>query len=811
MTVVAQDIRYALRLLTRNPGFAAVAIVTLALGIGATTAMFAVVHAVLLKPLPYVDPDRLVILKAPDGDGTMRPLLATSEVRDLRETAGLFERIGAVILVAGSLTSAEGSAGMERIAAVNSSDDFLPALGVRPVLGRLLDERIDVGSQGVRAVLISSELWRRRYNSDPAIIGRTIEVNNIQVAIVGVLPTGFQLYAGQDTRLPARPDVWFSAGMDPARQDRSATAIARLAPAVAIEDARARLAVVAAQLTAKYPDVYRGAPLRFDVERLQDHSVRAAKPALVALIAAVACVLLVACANIANLLLTRSSLRSRELAIRTAVGADRSRLLQQLLTEGLVLGLTGGAAGILLALWTETFLAWLRPASLPPVTITAGSAAVLIFAFVTSVVTSLLFSLLPAFRTIRMSVADVLKAGGRSGAPGTRRLRSSLIVIEVGLSVMLLIGAGLMIRTIVALRQIDPGFDATHVLTMGTEMRPREFSDFARKWQFYRQVIDGVRGLPGVQSASAVSPLPLEGTTRLERFADADAGASTDRELVAASSTVLHGYFATMSIPVIEGRELQAADIDAQRDVAIVDENFARTMWPGRSAIGKQIRLRRGAREGAPTAIIGVVGHVRSAGLRAIGEPQVYLPYHQNAVYNFTVVLRSSGDEQRLATPARVAIESLGGKRPVHHIRPMTAYLDDATTDTRFLLVLLSIFAAMALALAAVGLYGVIAHAMVQRIREIGIRQALGATSTAILSLVMRDGLRWTAAGLALGLIGSVAATRLLDTLLFGVSRLDATTIAGVVALLAAASAAACYVPARRATRITATEALRAE
>ena len=805
MSRVFQDVRYALRLLSRDRGFTVVAILTLALGIGVTTAIFTVVNAVLLRPLPYADPERLVIVRADGAGGMSEPLLAGDEIDDLRQFAGAFAQVEGITSVNGNVGSPSGAEPMERVPAASTSQNFLAMLGVKPAIGRLPGAGVGAGEGHAVTVLISHELWQRRFAGDPAIVGRLIEVNNMRAAVGGVLPRGFRIFVGRDANIPARMDIWFSGTVDAGRGNRAFTTIARLRPGATVESARAEVDVLAGRLSTEHPQAYSKAPLRMYVEPLQADTVRAARPALLALMGAVMFVLLIACANLANLLLARTAARSRELAVRAAVGAGRSRIVRQLLTEGLVIGALGGAAGLLVAPWSEAVLLWLRPSSLSAFESLPLDWRVIAFAIASTMSCSVLFSLVPAIRGTRVDLQGTLKAGSRSSASSGGSLRHALVVAEVALAIVLLCGAGLMLRTVAALQSVPTGFEAGQVLTMQATMQPRAFREYDKRWQFYRTALERIRFMPGVESVSAVRPLPLEPMKITEHVA------AGDIELVVEAATTLPGYFQTMKIAMTAGRDFTDDDMTYSRPVVVVDEQFARTAWPGRSPEGQTLRVRVGAKDVAPLTVVGVVGHVHAASLRDAGRAQVYLPYHAYPLFDMAVVVRTAGDPLALAAPARQAIESLGGLRPVHEVRLMNAYLADALAESRFALALLGLFAGLALFLSAIGLYGVVSYSTAQRTREIGVRVALGAARRDILRLVVGDGIRWTAAGIVLGLAASAALTRYLAALLFDVEPTDPATMVGVAALLTTAACLACYVPARRAARVNPAVALRGE
>jgi putative ABC transport system permease protein len=801
MATIVQDVRYALRLLLRDCGFAVLAVLTLALGVGATTAIFSVLNAVMLRPLPYAEPDRLVMLRADGESKPAEPVLSLAEIHALREYAGSLAAVEGLVVVNGNLGSMDDAEPMERVSAASVTDGFLAMLGVRPAVGRLVTGR-DTTSEAVLAVLISEELWERRFGRAPEILERVILVNNMRVSVAGVVPRGFRLLLSPDANVPGRIDVWFPRTYEEST-DRFVTTLARLAPGASLATLRAELTALGRQLTEQHRDRYAAGPLTLHAEPLQTDAAQASRPALVALMGAVLFVLLIACANLANLLLARTAGRARELAVRSAVGAGRGRLVRQLVTEGVILGVLGGAGGLLLALWAESLLLWLRPSTLPAIESLPLDARVFTFALVTTIGCSVLFSLVPAWQGARVDPLAMLKEGTR-GATAGGRLRPALIVAEVALAIVLLTGAGLMLRTVSGLRTVPLGFQPSGVLTMQATMQPRAFREYEKKWQFYRTAMERIGTLPGVQSVSAIRPLPLEPVKITDRYT------AGERELLAESFTTLHNYFATMGVPLLTGRDFTEDDLTHSRPVAIVDETFARAAWPGQDPLGRTIQRRNG-RDNQQLTIIGVVRHVRAETLRADGNPQVYLAYHLYPLFDMAVVIKSAGDPLLLGGPARREIDALGGNRPVDGIRPMTAYVDDMLAEARFALVLLGLFAALALVLAAVGIYGVIAHTTGRRMKEFGIRAALGATRRDLLRLVLGNGLRWTLAGAGLGLAGSAALTRYLATLLFDVRPTDPATLAAVTALLVAVATLACYVPARRAGRVEASEALRAE
>jgi predicted permease len=799
-----QDIRYALRGLRKNPGFTTIALITLALGIGATTAIFTVVNAVLLQPFPYAEPERLVLIRTNGIDGRPEPLLNGAEIHDLRAATNVFDQVAAVVAVVGSIT---GEQEMERVTTANVTGNFFATLGAAPALGRPLDERVDVATNAILSVVISDELWQRRYQRDARIIGRRIELNNLPVTIVGVMPRGFKLLLNGDTQVPAQIDVWLTTGPERDRRQRSRTVIARLARGVTVDSARGAMTALSAHLNAAHRDAYARVPLQFSVQPLQDDTVDDVRSSLLALMGAVGCVLLIACANVANLVIARLAGRQGEIAVRCAIGASRGRLVQQLMTEGLVVGVLGGLAGLLVARWTGLVLVWLRPSSLPPVNATVDAATVL-FGIGISFIAVVLFSMSPVSYAARIDVADIVNRT-RGGRVSSRRISSFLVIGQVALSVVLLVGAGLMLRTIVALYSVRTGFEATDVLTMQAQMSPREFAQPEKRWQFYKAVVEQLSALPGVQSVSAIRPLPFEKTVFSNRFSDRFLRLGSDTELTASWHTTLPGYFKTMGVRLIEGRDFEALDMEQRRPVVIVDEHFARHAWPGQSAVGQQ--LWRAVPKAIAMEVIGVVGHVRAKSLRDEDGPQVYFPYHRQALFDLAVVMKVAGNPLQLAGASRSAVESIGGKRPVYDVRPMSDYIEDVTRETRFVLMLLSMFAGLAVLLAAIGIYGVISQGVAQSTHELGIRLALGSSRLEVVRLVLVRAGAVTAAGITLGIAGAMVMTQYIRTMLFGLTSLDPATYVGVTVIFGVVALVASYLPARRAARVDPLVALRCD
>ncbi len=805
METLLFDIRFGLRSLRRDRSFTLTAAITLALGIGATSAVFTVTYAVLLRPFPYPQLEQLVVVRAGLPGGGSAPALLDAELRGLATIDSLSD-VAAVAVAGGELTGA-GDAGMERVPAVIATDNLLPLLGVQPLLGRHLDGRRDVSAEDAPlGVLISQRLWERRYGADPGAVGRAIELNNALATVVGIVPDSFRLHLAPGTNVPALIDVWVPRSLDAALRFGTMTAVARLAPGVTLERANAEVAVASRNWTPAVRGIDGPRPL--SMVRLQVDAVEEVRGALLALTAAVVLVLIIACVNVSHLILIRTTGRAHEFAIRSAIGAGRLRLGRHLLTEGLVIAIAGGGLGVLMAHWAQEVLAALRPATLPAVRVSVLNGTVLAVATGMIAGCALVCNLAPLWSLARHPVRHPLQGRGRGPARAQARFCHGLIAAEVALSVVLLSGAGLMLRTMVNLRTVDLGLQPARVLTVPTPILGAKFVDTEEKWRFYQEVVERIARLPGVRSVSAARPLPLEGVTfPVQVVPDSAPVEAVEADLV----TVLPSYFQTMGVRLLDGRDFTTGDLAQRRDVLIVDDQLAQAVWPGQSAVGRSLRFRRGARDGPPIEVIGVVAHVRSRSLREAGAPQLYVPYHARAVTELVVAVRTDGDPMALAGPVRQEVEALGGLRPVHTVRPMTDYLAEATAETRFSLTLLAVFATLAVVLTAVGAYGVVAFSTALRTREIGIRIACGAGLPRVVRSVAGGGLRSTLLGLIVGLGATAGLTRFVRAELYEVSRLDPLTLGGVSILLGVCVMAGCLIPALRAARMDPMAALRPE
>ena len=796
----ARDARYAARVLWRSPGFALVVIMTLALVIGPNAAIFSVVHAVLWRSLPYPDAARIVVVEA-DTRGLPTAYALSGAVFDVRTQSRL---ITGIAQVEGRDATLEIDGVMERVASARVTDGLLPLLGATPLmLGRTLVAAEDAQRVVVKGVVISHELWQRRLAGDPQVIGRRLTVNNFDVQVVGVMPPDFRLVLPGGSHAEERIDVWLPYVPGPGALYRGLPLLGRLAPGASVTEAQAELAALASSFVASHPSAYPGG-LRLSVRPLGEVVTRDVKPALMALSAAVGFVLLIACVNVANLLLARAKTRERELAVRRALGATRSRLVRQLLVENLVLAILGGACGLLLARLGVGVLDWLRPSHLPRQSEIAIDGAVMLWTAGLTVVSSVLFGLVPALAFTRHVRGQPLHAS-RAGSLmlRSRRLHRGLVLSEIALSIVPLLAAGLMLRTFANLLETPIGFDPAHVVTARVSLNLSEFRTVDRRSAFYHDAIARVRELPGVEGASVGGPppfAPVQGTLRFWR-SDDEATSS-----IGMHRSVMPGYLGVLGIPLRAGRDISDDDIVHRRLVTVVDERLAAQLWQG-DAIGKRLAIQY---SGQPLEVIGVAGHILARDIRESGTLMIYVPSHVYEIEQ-TLVVKTRAPLSTIGPAIKQAVEALGPGRPVFDIRPLRDIVQASMNNTRFTMLALSGFAIASLVLAGVGLYGTLAYLTSQRTQEFGVRLALGASAASILRLVFREGCVLTGVGAALGLAGAIAAARVLRGLLYGVTPLDGPTMASVVMLVAIVALVAGGWPAWRAARIDPTTALRAE
>jgi putative ABC transport system permease protein len=793
-----QDLHYGVRMLAKHPGFAAAAVLTLALGIGANTAIFSVVNAVLLRPLPFAEPERLV---------TMRSNQSLPDLEDIKAQSQSFAAMGGGVRQALDYT---GTGEPLQVQAQLVNADLFSALGVPAALGRTITPAEDVAG-GARVVVLSHGFWQRQFGGDPAVLGRQLPLSGNSYTVVGVMPPQFNA-------LGADLDLWASVRVvNPvAAQFRGVHFLRtylRLKPGVSLQQAQAEMATIDQRLEQQYPDENKGRRRR--LLSLHEYVVGDTKPALLVLFGAVGLVLLVAAGNFSNLLLARAAARRSEMAIRAALGAGRVRLARQLVTESVLLALIGGVGGLVLAMWGIDLLVALKPASLPLMQAVKIDASVLAFTFGVALLTGIVFGLVPALSASRLDVNAALKEGGRSATGGAvrQRVRSLLVVSELALALMLLVGAGLLIKGFWRLRSVAPGFDTEHVLTMRIELPEARYKEIPKQTQFRRDLLERLNVLPGTQAAM-ISELPLSGDFLTHNFAiEGRPAVASGEEPELQVRSIGGDYFRTMHIPLLQGRDLTAQDREGAPAVGVVNESFVRQYFPNANPIGARIRW---ARQDPPQwlTIVGVVADVKQFALDQPEEPAFYYSYMQSEqpwkrwMY---LVVRGQAEPATLARQVKEQVWTLDKQLPLTRVKPMTEVLATSIAAQRFNMTLMGVFAAAALLLAAIGIYGVISFAVTQRTHEIGVRVALGAQTADVLRLVMSQGLKLTLVGVALGLLGAFAATRLMASLLFGVGATDPATFAVIAALLAAVALVACYIPARRATKVDPMVALRYE
>jgi len=820
MDTLLQDLRYGARSLGRSPAFTAVAVLALALGIGANSAVFSMVDGVLLRPLPYGNADRAVMLWS-TWPGYDRTWLSEPEVVDYRSQRQVFDIVAPFSLGSATLT---GDGEPERVRAASLSAEVLPALGVTPTLGRNFTAAEDLpDSLAGRVALLSHALWRRRYAGDPSVVGRAIQVGLRSFTVVGVLPDEFRLpndFVGEPVQL------YSPIGLDPnpdpdSRGNHGLYAVARLAPGVTPERAQAAMSAFVSDMKRRH-DAY-GPEFDLRVVSARDQVSGDVRPALLVMLGAVALVLLVACANVANLLLARAEARHRELAIRSALGAGRTRIVRQLLAESLLLATAGAALGLALAAAGLRALIAFSPPNVPRLDAIGMDGRVVAFTAAIAVLTSLVFGLVPALQASGTTTQEMLNEGGRGASAGVRRqrVRRTLVVTEVALAMVLVVGAGLLIKSFARLMGIDAGVRPERVLTMELSLPGAKYAQ-PRSRAFFEQLRQRVAALPGVTSAGFVRELPFANEIGDWSFRIVGRGADRPDEAFGAADwqVATPGYFEAMGVALRGGRYLEDADATRAAPVVVISEKMASTFWPNQDPVGQQIRL-GGTGPGPdtlPRTVVGVVADVRHKGLDAETKTQMYLPHTQFpstdsnfAINRMSLVVRARTDPLMLAPAVRREIRALDPEIPVSRVRSMEQVLSASASVRELNVMLLSVFAAVALTLAALGIYGVMAYTVTQRTKEIGVRMALGASAVEVQRLVLRQGLLLAGIGVLLGALGAVALGRVLTSLLFGVSATDPAIYAAVTAVLAAVALLATYVPARRATRVSPMVALRYE
>jgi len=792
---LAQDLAYAARIMRKNPGFTAIAVVVLALGSGANTAIFTVVNAMLLRPLPFRDAHQLVsIAEINRPKGIEGGWVSPGSYLDWRDRSHLVQDIGAFESQPMTLT---GAGDAMRLNGVHATASLLTTLGIRPVLGRLFTPQEDQ-PKGNAVALLNENLWRDHFGGRSDILGRPIVIDSKPYTVVGVVAC--------DIRLDQEPwDVWTPLGLGPddlhSYRGFWLFTIGRMKPGVTVDQARAEMRAIGASIYRRDPEL---AGYEVTTETLSDKVVHGIRPELLLLSAAVGLLLLVACANVANLLLARAMQRGREISVRAALGAGRWRIVRQLLTESLVLALLAGAAGLLLAYWAVNLLYGWMPQRMQTGVRPDVDLAVLGFTLAVSLGTGLLFGLAPAFRAAKVDLVESLKESSRSVTFGRGRLGGALVIAEAALAVVLLTGAGLLIRSFVQLLSVNPGFRPERLLTLKV---PLPFEKSSARVAFYEELLQRVKALPGVRSAAAANYLPIYGIGPSIEYAVEGSPWKGSGAFVG-TRNVAPGYFETMGIPLLKGRTLDLHDDSKGTRLAVINETMASAGWPGEDAVGKRFKLNPSINRDW-TTVVGVAGNVKHFGLDGKKWPEAYFP--ELGWGTMSLVVRTSADPLALVPAIRAIVRGMDPNVPVADVRSMEKIVTDSVAPRQLSMILVACFAGLALALASIGLYGVIAYSVAQRRHELGVRMALGAVRGDVLRLVLARGTSLTLAGLALGMAASLAATRLLSGMLFRVTFLDPLTYAVVAVTVLAAASAAAYIPARRATRIDPMEALRYE
>jgi predicted permease len=803
MENLIKDLRFGLRLLRKNPGFTAVAVITLALSIGANSAIFDVVNGVLLKPLPYKEPDRLVRVFE---NNPRFPKFPTSPANflDYRELNDVFEDFAA--FVRGDLDLSVNDR-PERLIGMRVSNGYFHLLGFEPELGRAFLPNDEIkGNEQV--AIISDALWQQRFGGDPDIIGRAVTLSGMSFTVVGVMGPGLQHVGGDYHSLPhgGNVDVWWPLTMDPKiRTSHFLNAIARIRPGITREAAEARMNSIALQLEQQHPEIK---DWRIRLVSLRDEIVGGAQTMLWILFGAAGFVLLIACVNIANLLLATSSARQKEIAVRTALGAARVRLIRQMLTESLLIAVLGGVAGLAVAKWGISALLALGPKGIPRMHMISLDWRTFAFTLTAAVLTGALFGLAPALQVSRVNLNESLKEGGRGSSGGARhnRLRGLLVVAEVSLAFVLLIGAGLLMRTFVYLQRVDPGFNPNNVLTATIDLPGARYASSKQAAAFYRDLTGRLGSLPGVQAAGATSDLPWSGYDENTSFGIEGRQYSDDEYPSAQYHFVTPEYFRVVGIPLVAGRFFTETDDADAPKVILINKSMADRYWPDEEAVGRRVRM-----WGETRTIAGIVGDLKDSPGELRAKPGFFFPVAQQSQRGMVIVMRAQGDPMSLVAAMRTELWALDRDLPLADIKTLDQVASAALARTRFTMLLLSVFAGVALLLAAVGIYGVMSYSVTQRTHEIGIRVALGAQRRDVIRLVARQGMRLALAGLGAGLIAALVLTRVMSSLLFGVGATDPITFASIALLLTGVALGACFVPARRATKMDPMIALRHE
>ena len=801
MNTLLQDIRYGFRMLLKHKGFTAVAVMALGLGVGANTAIFSLVNGMLLRPLPFPNAERIVYFEGQNpSKGITDSNISFPDFIDWSQQTDLFASTTA--FYTGNANFGANGVEPERVPRAGVTTGFFSVLDVQPVLGRAFvaaDDQPDTQT----VAIISDKLWKRRFGSDPAIIGKQVQISARPITIIGVMAPGFDF--------PEQTQIWMTSGVkmsEEPRDNRSWQAIARLKSGVNLKEAQSRISAINAKLASEFPDTSKGWDANLSV--LHERIVREAKPSLLALLGAVGFVLLIACANVANLLLARSAARQKEIAIRAAMGASRGRVLRQMLTESFLLSAIGGIAGLVLSIWLTQALLSIVPEGAPRLDQVGIDYRVLTFAFMISALTGVLFGLVPAFQASKLDVTSALKEGGRSGE-GHRRTsaRSLLLIGEVALSLVLLVGAGLLIKSFIRLQEVRPGFNPHNVLIASVALPGVKYKEPQRP-EFFRQLIERLEAAPGVQAVGGAVNLPLgaSGYGIGRAFVPEGRALTVDESADASFSTITGDYFRALQIPLIAGRTFERRDNADAPKVVIINEAIAKRHFGSpAAALGKRLTIWRD--EQFMREIVGVVGDTKTGSLETQGGAQIYVPHAQDSQWNFmAMVVRTAGDPAGFVTTFRREVQALDKDQPVYNTRTMDDVVMNSLGTRRVSMQLFTVFACAALLLAAIGIYGVMAYSVTQRTQEIGVRMALGAQKSDVLGLVIRQGMALALIGVIVGLAGAFALTRVLANLLFGVTATDPATFVAIPLLLLFVALVACYLPAHRAAQLDPTIAL---
>ena len=806
------DLKYAFRMLFKAPVFAVIAIVTLALGIGANSAIFSVIDTVLLRPLPFKNPDEITMVWAryASDTGFHGNVHSFPDYVDLRDQSQSFSSLAAYTRTAGTLAQADDAQALEGVAI---TPEIFDVLGVPPLLGRGFTQE-EAKEEGARVVVLTYPLWKKAFGGDPKILGQQITLSARSHTVIGVMPPDWKFPVEDEHIDYVVPLQYLTAATLNNRGAHFLSVVGRLKPDVEKKQAEAELSAIAGRLSKQYPDTN----LNFTgIAAVTLHSdiVGEVRPALIVLLGAVALVLLIACANVANLLLARAASRSREMAIRTALGASRSRIIRQLLCESLLLAVMGGIAGLLLASWGVDLLGAAGQQGLPHLGKIKVNFAVGAFTFALAIGSTIIFGLIPALQVSRPSVNESLQQGakGSTGSLHTNRLRAFLVVSQVSLSLLLLAGAGLLIKSFFNLRATNPGFDPQRLMTLQITLPRVRYPELDRQIRTHDAIMEKISAIPGVESAGAVNPLPLNGNmTNLSFMVSGAAPLPRGNHPGASYLIVKPDYFQAMKIPLLQGRAFTRTDTKDSPLVVMINEAFVRKHFSDRNPIGQQVMIDRGPDKAPPCEVVGVVGNSRHDSLAAPPGPEMYVPFSQDPVRSLDVVLRvASTNLIGLNSELKRAVHEVDKDLFIPKIEPMTTFLSTQLAQPRFNMMLLAVFAGVALILAAIGIYGVIAYSVTQRTREIGIRMALGAQKTQMLGMVLRQSMTLVIIGIVIGFLVALGVTRVMATLLYGVGANDASIYAVVITLLGAAALLASYVPARRAMKVDPMVALRYE